>query len=144
MVDVNYLAVLAGALSNMVIGFLWFGPLFGKQWIGLMGFDPAKAEEMKTQAKAKGMGKYYAGAFVGALVMSYVLAHSIEFAGFYMLVDGVKAGLSTGFWMWLGFIVPVTLSSVIWEGKSWKLWMFNLAYWLVALLAMGAIIAGWK
>lgn len=143
-VPINYWAVLAGAVSNMVIGFLWFGPLFGKQWMALMGFAPEKMEQLKAEARAKGMGKHYFGALVGALVMAYVLAHSIEFASFYMVVDGIKAGLSTGFWMWLGFIVPVTFSSVLWEGKSWKLWLFNNGYWLLSLLVMGAIIAGWK
>jgi hypothetical protein len=33
---------------------------------------------------------------------------------------------------------------VIYEKKSWKLWMLNNAYWLVSLLVMGAILSGWK
>ena len=41
-VAVNYLAVLAAAIASMVIGFLWYGPLFGKQYMALMKFDNKK------------------------------------------------------------------------------------------------------
>ena len=36
--DINYLAVLACAIVAMPVGFLWFGPLFGKAWARHMGF----------------------------------------------------------------------------------------------------------
>lgn len=138
-VDVNYLAVLAGAVSNMVLGFLWYGPLFGKQWMALSGLGQ---QELDLQ-KSKGLGKSYAIAFVGALVMAYVLAHALVFASAYMGVDGVYAGLTVGFWNWLGFIAPVTLGIVLWDGKPWKLWVLNNAYHLLSLLVMGVILASW-
>jgi hypothetical protein len=30
--NVNWLAVIAAALSSFPLGFLWYGPLFGKVW----------------------------------------------------------------------------------------------------------------
>lgn len=45
-----------------------------------------------------------------------------------------------GFWNWLGFIAPVTLGVVLWEGKPWKLWVLHNAYYLLALLVMGVIL----
>jgi hypothetical protein len=139
MVDVNYLAVLASAIASMVIGALWYGPLFGKQWIAMMGWT----EEQMNSAKAKGMGKSYALMFVGSLLMAYVLSHAIIFASDYLAIFGLSAGLTAGFWNWLGFIAPVTLGSVLWENKSWKLWMLNNAYYLVTLLVMGSILSLW-
>jgi hypothetical protein len=141
-IPVNYWAVIVCGIVSMVLGSIWFGPLFGKQWQHLMGWsnvDAAKKAEMM-----KGMQKSYLFAFIGALVMAYVLSHSIVFASTYMDVSGVSAGLSSGFWMWLGFIAPVTLSSVLWEGKSWKLWILTSGYYLVQLLIFGAILASWK
>ena len=41
------------------------------------------------------------------------------------------AGVQAGFWNWLGFIVPVMLATVLWEGRKWKLWLFSIAYYLV-------------
>lgn len=139
-VPINYLAVLAGAVASMTLGFVWYGPLFGKQWIALSGMTP---EEMEA-AKTKGMAKEYALTFVGSLAMSYVLAHAIVFASAYFSFGGVRAGLAAGFWNWLGFIAPVTLGTVLWERKPWKLWFLNNAYQLLTLLVMGTILALWQ
>ncbi len=138
-VPINYLAVLVSTVAAMVVGFLWYGPLFGKPWMELSVFTQEKMEA----AKAKGMGKSYFLMIIGALVMSYVLAHALIFASAYLHVEGIVAGLTAGFWNWLGFIAPVTLGTVIWEGKPWKLWFINAGYYLVALLVMGVILAVW-
>lgn len=138
MVDVviNYLAVLGAAVASMIIGALWYSPLlFGKLWMTLSGFT----EEKLAEAKKKGMGTSYAVAFAGTLLMSYVLAHFID----YVQATTIVGGLQGGFWIWLGFIVPVLLSSVLWEGKSVKLYMLNIAYYAVTLMAMSVILAVW-
>lgn len=136
-VPINYWSVLAAAVVSMVLGFLWYGPLFGKQWIALSGMSPEKLDA----AKKRGMSKMYVVTFIGSLVMSYVLAHALIFASTYLEVRGVFAGVMAGFWNWLGFIAPVTVGAVLWEGKSWKLWCLNNAYHLVALVVMGIILA---
>jgi len=133
-VPINYLAVIIAAVANMVIGFLWYGPIFGKTWAALSGINP-------DPAKAEGMGKRYVLAMLGSLIMAYVLAHSLVFASSYMQVSGASAGAMAGFWSWLGFIAPVTLGSVLWDGKPWKLWILNNAHYLVALVVMGVILA---
>lgn len=138
-VPINYLAVLVAAIAGMAVGLVWYGPLFGKTWIALSGMTPDKIEA----AKKKGMGPTYALAFLGTLVMSYVLAHSLFFASEYLAVFGTSAGLMTGFWNWLGFIAPVTLGMVLWGGKSWKLWALDNGHYLVALCVMGVILANW-
>lgn len=138
-VSINYLAVLACAIASMSIGSVWYGPLFGKQWIKLSEMSPEKMQA----AKSKGMGKSYALMFVGSLIMAYVLAHALVFAATYLKTSGVSAGLTAGFWNWLGFIAPVTLGTVLWDGKPWKLWILNNAYQLVTLLVMGLILSLW-
>lgn len=139
-VPINELAVLAAAVASMVIGFVWYGPLFGKQWMALSGMTKENIEE----AKKKGMSKMYVLTFIGSLAMSYVLAHSLFFAATYLNVEGLNAGLQTGLWNWLGFIAPVTLGTVLWDNKPWKLWVLHNAYWLVTLTVMGVILAYWQ
>jgi hypothetical protein len=139
-VPINYLAVLAAAIANMVIGSLWFGPLFGNTWVELSGFTP---EHMEA-AKKRGMAKIYLIASAGSLVMSFVLAHALVFASAYFKMGGAPAGLMSGFWNWLGFVAPVTLGAVLWEGKPWKLWVLTNGYYLATLLVMGVILALWK
>ena len=139
MVAVNYLAVLAAAVLSMAIGALWYGPLFGKKWQELLGMTKEKLE----QAKAKGVAKSYALMFVGSLLMSYVLDHALIFASAYLKTSGVGAGVEVGIFNLLGFIAPVTLGVVLWEGKSWKLWLINNGYYLVTLVLMGILLALW-
>lgn len=139
MVPVNYLAVVVATAASVVIGFLWYGPLFGKPWMEMMGIT----REAMDAAKKKSMMGSYAIMIAGSLVMSYTLAHAIVFASAYLMATGIAAGLMGGFWNWLGFIAPVTLGSVLWEGRSWKLWVLNNGYWLVSLLVMGAILSAW-
>ena len=102
MVPINYLAVVGAAVVAMGLGFLWFGPLFGKQWMASIGITPEKMETMKAEAKQKGMGKTYAIMTVTTLIMSFVLSHSLIFASTYLEISGISAGLQTGFWNWLG------------------------------------------
>ena len=138
-VQINYLAVIIAAVLNLVLGMLWYGPVFGRYWKKLMGFTDESMKSMKmTPAKAM------IGGLLSAFLMSYVLAHCIVFAGAYFAVSGVSAGLMSGFWNWLGFVVPVSAGVVLWEGKPWKLWFLNVSFWLVALLLMGALLAVWR
>ena len=138
-VYVNYLAVIVAAVANMALGFVWYGPLFGKKWMAWSGHSMGNMDAKKAQ----GMWKTYLLAFIGSLATAYVLRHSIVFAGTYMELNGAWVGVTSGFWMWLGFVAPVTLGTVLWEGKPWKLWILTNAYYVISLIMMGAIVAVW-
>ncbi len=131
---INYVAVIAAAIASMVLGFLWYGPLFGKKWIAMMGWKPRDIEKAK---KKGGMGTSYAIAFAGSLVMALVLAYFVQAGQAVTALEGAQVG----FWAWLGFIATVTLGSVLWEGKTKDLWLLNNAYQLLSLMIMGAIVA---
>ena len=49
--QVNYLAVLVSAIAMIVLGFIWYGPLFGKIWTKEMGWTKADMEEAKKKAR---------------------------------------------------------------------------------------------
>jgi hypothetical protein len=141
-IPINYLAVVVAGVASFVLGFLWYGPLFGKQWIKMMKIPSEKVAAMKK----KGMGPMVPQmlmALVASIVMSFVMAHSLIFASSYLGVYGISAGLQGAFWNWLGFMVPIVLSGTLWEGKSWNLFAFNAAYYLVSLAVIGSIISTW-
>lgn len=136
-VDVNYIAVLVAGVVAMILGSLWYSPiLFGNAWMKLGGFNMKDMDK----AKKKGMGKLYFAMFIGALICAYVLAHMVSYAGAVSFTDGMMEG----FWLWLGFIAPVLLGSVLWESKPVKYYLINVSYWLVLLLINGGILAVWK
>lgn len=143
MIEVNYLAVLVCGVVAMIVGGLWYGPIFGKPWIKEMGIPQSEVDAMQAKGQ-KGMAKSYILMFVGSLVMAYILFQVIGTARLSGLSEGVSSGLSTGFFMWLGFVAVVLLGQVLWEKKSWKLWTINSAYYLVVLLINGAIIGSWS
>jgi hypothetical protein len=136
-VDINYLAVLVAAIAAMAIGFLWYGPLFGKEWARLMGFGKLSKKELENM-KAKGK-KAMPFQFAASLIMSYILAHFVDYTQAATFMDGAVAGT----WLWLGFIATVQIGSVLWEGKPVKLYAINTLHYLVALIVMGGILAVW-
>ncbi|MCI0533583.1 DUF1761 domain-containing protein [bacterium] len=140
-IDINYAAVLVSAIAAIIVGFIWYGPLFGKPWADMMGLRFNSPEEKKAMQK-KAIPSYIAS-FIGAIIMAYVLSHSLTFASAYLNSEGVSAGLMAGFWNWLGFVAPITIGIVFWDNKPWKLWFINAGYWLVILLVMGAILGAW-
>ena len=52
-------------------------------------------------------------------------------------------GAILGVWLWLGFLVTSSSIEVIWMGRNYKLWLFEVGCSLIVTASMGAIIAGW-
>jgi hypothetical protein len=138
-IPINYLAVLVSAIASMVLGFLWYGPLFGKPWMKLMGFT---AESMDA-AKKKGMTQSYILMMIGALLMAYVLAHAIMFGVAYTGIGGAVGGAMGAFYYWLGIAAPILMGAQLWEGKPWKLFGIQAGYYLASMLIQGAILGSW-
>jgi hypothetical protein len=136
-VEVNFLAVLLAAVVNMAIGFSWYSPvMFAKRWMKLMGYT---SESMKKDQKQ--MGKWYGLSFVVALITGYVLSHVMVLSEYFFHHTMLMTGLSTAFWMWFGFVMPVQLTTVIFStNKNFELFAINTGYQLAAMLAMGVTI----
>lgn len=136
-VEVNFLTILIAGVASMGAGFLWYGPmLFGKPWMKLMGYTKESMEKAKKE-----MGKTYAISFVLSLVMAYVLSHVMTLSENFFHYPMLTSGLMSAFWMWLGFVMPVQSTEVLFSGKKWALFGINTGYQLVSLLVMGIVIA---
>ena len=107
----------------MVIGFAWYGPLFGKEWMKLVGMTKDHMDKMSKDKDA--MMKTYGASFVSSLLMAYALAHFIWFTapGSTTMLVGVK----TAIWAWVGFILPYALSKAIYavDKKPMKLFWID-------------------
>lgn len=136
--DVNYWAVLVSGIAAMVVGFLWYGPLFNKVWVKEMGWDPNDTQRMqKMQQQAS---TAYPQQFIGALLMALVFAHVLNAFN----SDSVGMAIQGALWTWLGFIVPVKYGDKLWGGKSLKLFFIDAFYYLVLLLVMAIILQLWQ
>jgi len=131
---VNYLAVLAAGVATMILGFLWYGPLFGNMWKQLMNFSDKDMKKMKMTPKASMII-----GFITALIISCTLAHFF----IYMAISNIADALTAAFLIWIGFVATVQIGAVLWENKPWKLFFLNTAYNLVSLALMASILAAW-
>ena len=137
---INFLAVIVATIASIIVGFVWYGPLFGKPWMKLMGMSL----DSMSKEKQKGMQKTYVIMTFTTLIMAYVMAHATEFGMSYTKIYGVMGGLMAGFWNWLGFVMPIQIGEQLWGGKSWKLFLINGGHTLSMLLLMGVILAVWR
>lgn len=136
MVDINLIAVLVAAVAAFVIAMAWYSQaLFGKAWMQASG----KSEADMKRAKEKGMGKTFIIQFVANVVMAYVLAYFVALVG----AADFGAGVELAFWLWLGFMAPLMVSSVIWDEKPWKIFFICSGNQLVSLAVMAGILAIW-
>lgn len=135
--EVNYFAVFLAGVASMAIGFLWYSPMIlGKQW--------TKEKGMTKEALAKAqkeMGPLYGVSFLVSLVTAYVLSHVMTFSENFFHYPMLSTGLTSAFWMWLGFAMPVQVTATIFGNKNWKLFGIDTGYQLASLLAMGAVLA---
>lgn len=134
-IPVNYLAIFLAAVSNMVIGSIWYSPiLFLNPWMKISG----------VKMGGKNPTPSYIIAFITALIAAYVLSHFIYLTSKGMGTELTTiSAMTTAFWGWLGFVAPATAGMSIWEGKPWSYWAIVSGYWLASLVAMSAILSYW-
>jgi hypothetical protein len=125
----------------MVLGFLWYSPvLFAKPWMKLMGLT-----QDNLQKAQKEMGKLYGLSFVLSLFTAFVLSHVMTMSVAYFNYPLLSTGLTSAFWMWLGFVLPVQTTGVIFgkekRSDQWQLLAINTGYQLASLLLMGVVLA---
>ncbi len=134
-VDIDMAAVIVGAILNMVIGAFWYSPAgFGKKWMKLSNISKADIEKSQPN-----MPKLYGITFLGAIIMSYVTAHFVDFAG----AETIQAGAITGVWLLIGFIAVYALNGSVWGKRPWGLYWLDVSYYLVVLAILGALHATW-
>lgn len=131
---VNYWAVLAAAVVGWFVGWIWYGPLFGKPWMKWSGVSMADAKKNVNPKLSMwlGLGTFY--------LVSLVLAHLIGLIG----ISDFASAKELAFWVWLGFFVPVSLGSWLWEGRSFKLFLLNAIYWLLVLDIAAYVLVRWS
>ena len=129
----NYLAVVVAAAAYWLLGAVWYGALFGKQWMALEHVTPEQASAMNPVLP-------YIISFVLNLVIAFVLAQICAWRN----VNTAARGAALGILIWIGFLGPVTYTTYMYEMRPVQLFAINELYALVGLCVMGAILGAWK
>jgi hypothetical protein len=131
------LPVVISVVASMILGFLWYGPFFGKIWMRYMGITPKRAEEYKKSGKS--MASSYVLMIITTAISVTVLGMLLGATGGTGTWDGIKMGILA----WVGFIATFSMGSVLWEGKPWGLWFLNNSYSFLNFVISGAILGTW-
>lgn len=131
--QINHLAVAVAAISNLVLGGLWYSPLlFYKVWKSENGLTD---DQMKNQNPAK----VFVIALVLAFMMSYNMAFFLGDAGT-DLIWGTTAGFLTGF----GWAAAIFTVVALFEMKSWRYILINSGFIILYFTLIGLILGAWR
>ena len=138
-IEVNYWAIATGAVFSMVLGAIWYGPIFGKKWMEIVGVNPDDLEARKKMQKTA--GPLYLIQFLLTLFQVLVLAHLVadtEIAG----------GVERSLWIWAAFVIPTLAGAVMWTNETGKLkrarFLIQGGYQLVLFTVFGLLLQFWK
>lgn len=143
-IHLNWGAIAVSVVASFALGSIWYGPLFGKIWAKAMGFGG----DMKPTGAEIAKGSILN--VVGAFLMAFVLAHDVAIwrpsTWNALGTDDAPQvyGFFAGFFVWLGYIVPMLLNGVAFERKSWKVFGIGAAYQFLSLQIMGMILSYWR
>ncbi len=135
---INWWAILVAAVSGFALGAIWYGPLFGKAWMRAVGLTE---EEIKSSNPAKAYGI----TLVLSILFAYVMAHS--FSHYEAWAEEPLTwllGVQGAFWIWLGYVFTVRVSTGLFSMHKWSLIFIDSGYRLFQFLIAGAIIGGWR
>lgn len=128
-IDLNWLAVLAAAISAFVLGGLWYGPLFKAAWCREAGIDPDAAPPHLARIFAVA----FACSLLAALIFAVLLGTTATAAD----------GLAVGFVVGLFFVATSFGINYAFARRSLKLWMIDAGYHIVQFSLYGVILGAW-
>ena len=163
--EMNFYVLFLAALVPMVIGFVWYGPMFGNAWMKEMGFT--KESLAGTNMFKILIISYVFSLFIASFLMFVVIHQSGIYStlagepgfnekageGFAFFQDfintygdrfrtfghGALLGMTTG----LFFVLPILSILALFERKTIKYVAINAGYWTVTFAIMGGIICQW-
>ena len=129
---INWLAVIVAALSNFLLGGLWYSPsLFGKIWAHETGL---KEQELKT-----GMARVFGFSLLWSFIMSFNLAMFLNDKN-----TTPSWGAIAGFLAGFGWVATAIFIIGLFERKSLRYMLINAGYMTVSFVIMGFILGAWR
>ena len=129
---INHMAVWVAAFVFFGWGYLFYGLLFGNQWMAAQG---------KTAADFTPVPTTFLWSFILGLILSYATAMALTR---HPEDQTVSQGISFALFMGLALYATQTLNHVIYENIPMSLWIIDTAYTVVGFAIVGAIIGAWR
>ena len=131
----NLLPILVSGVVSLILGFIWYGPLFGKAWARHTGWTEEKVKALPASRMALTYGLTFVAAMVSAYILS-VLAEAVNASG---IMDGFLLGLLIG----VGIAGMAFATTHLFEHKRLGLWLIVAGYEVLYLAVAGIIVTVW-
>ncbi|HEX7014164.1 MAG TPA: DUF1761 domain-containing protein [Cyclobacteriaceae bacterium] len=129
---INHVAVWVSIVVMHLVGFVWYGLLFGEQWAAFVGIDPASMESGSDEVSIWIMNS------VAIIASVYVMAWLLARLG----TTGIRAA-ATGFVVAFGIHHLHTMNSNMFAGAPYGLAWITGGYVVVSLTIAGLILGSW-
>ena len=130
----NYLANIVAAIVCFLIEAGWYS-LFLLPWVNGIG---------RTMDWLNHTGVNPAFQFGAAILAEAVMATAISCVTQLTGAQTVLRGIKVAVLLWLGCVITVLAVNCVMEVRTWALFGINCGFWLIGMMAMGAIVGGWK
>ncbi|QNU14696.1 DUF1761 domain-containing protein [Thermomonas sp. XSG] len=127
---INWLAVLAAALSAFLLGGLWYGPLFRRAWCRENGIDP---DAPPSGHPARVFGTAFVAALVAAAAFAVLLRPE----------PPLPVALHAGFVAGLAYVAMGFAINYAFAGRSLRLWLIDGGYHTLQFTPYGLILGAW-
>lgn len=132
--NINYIVIIIASLVSVGLGFLWYSPfVFGPLWLKTKGWTD---EHMKAKKHGQSMVSVHSALVLSALVSAFILSALFNS----LVVTSFWGILFVGFYVWLGFMVPVKLADYLFGGDSFTFFLISVGHQLLSTLVMALII----
>jgi hypothetical protein len=137
--DVSFIAVIVCAVLAMVVGFVWYGPLFGTIWMRINHVNAHDVEARKKMQKEA--GPLYGVQFVLTIVQIVAVAR-------FTLGLDIAVAIANAFWIYFGFIIPMAAGAAMWNNDSRSVmitrFLLTAGYQLLLLVIFATITQWWQ
>ena len=131
--NVNMLAVVLGTLAFFVIGAIWYGPLFGRQWRELTGITDEMVKA-GPQPGQKPVWLIMLLAFLLEMVVVLMLGHNIARTN---PAPHVIMMMAVGFGALI--MTPALGINYLFQSRPGKLFAIDAAHFVVGMAAVGGV-----
>ncbi|MCC7304955.1 MAG: DUF1761 domain-containing protein [Alphaproteobacteria bacterium] len=122
-------ALIAGILV-FALGWAWYGPLFGKNWMTATGKKPEDCAGKKPPLDA--MGASAAAALLGAWIYGWLYYNMPQTGSLFFAVELAVL-------LWAAFFLTQRTSGVLWNGQNKNLIWIDSGYQLAGLLIYAVV-----
>ncbi len=132
--DINWLSFAISMVMPMIVGSVYYHKkVVGTAWMDTIGMTEEKAQ------KANMAIIFGVSLTMSALLTFFLLVFNND-PGQEGQFDTFQHGAFHGAFVGLIIAMPVMVTNALFEQRSWKYMLINIAYWVITLALMGGVV----